>query len=235
MDQRSDEYEILAYAERAYELTQVSLAVQTHWGELTDKDRAWWRMQVASQADMGALKREVETLENDTQIFLYRQAGNVERCHTVLHHGSYSIANHSWQAVMLLFALYPGTPSQNLVLAVLGHDLAEQPLGDIPSPAKHKYPELAKLFGEIEARVMTTHFPVVSRALTALTPEENAWLKGVDRLELWMWAVEQHASGNTHVSHLRERVEHYMTKDPAPEEIMAYMKRCLSRARGDES
>src|SRR3990167_4251093 len=72
-----------------------------------------------------------------------RQAGRVERLHTVPHHVPHSVASHSWSVAVLILLLHP-KPSVRLLKAALLHDAAEAEIGDLPSPSKLKYPTLAK-------------------------------------------------------------------------------------------
>lgn len=121
-----------------------------------------------------------------------RECSRVERAHTLPHHGSYTNGQHSFDAVMLLFTLYPGDPPMHLVKAVLTHDFGERWCGDIPAPAKWSDGEFAKRSEQLEQRCL--------RAIgygIQLSPEENLWLKAVDTIELLLWAKQQIAMGNT--------------------------------------
>lgn len=123
---------------------------------------------------------------------MLRECSSVERSHTLPHHGSYTNGKHSFDAVMLLFALYPGEPPMRLVKAVLTHDFGERWCGDIPAPAKWCDREFARRSEDLERRCL--------RAIgfdIELTEDEQLWLKAVDTVELLLWAKEQLALGNT--------------------------------------
>jgi 5'-deoxynucleotidase YfbR-like HD superfamily hydrolase len=127
-------------------------------------------------------------------IRIIREAGHVKRCHTLPHHGSYNIAEHSWQAAMLLLHLHPN-PSLDLVKAVMFHDVAERYCGDMPAPTKWAHPKLAEAQEDAEVAVLTKlgllNYP--------LSLNDLAWLSAVDKLELLLWAYDQEALGNLHV------------------------------------
>lgn len=122
-----------------------------------------------------------------------REAGHVRRCHTLPHHGHYDVAQHSWQAISLLYHLHPD-PSRNLIWALLFHDAAERFFGDQPAQAGWSDAELRKRQKEAEARALEklgVNF--------TLTPEETNWLEALDKLELLLWCDDQEALGNRHV------------------------------------
>lgn len=120
-----------------------------------------------------------------------REGGMVQRVHTVPHHGTYSNAEHTYNALSLLFVLYPGTPSMNLIKALLWHDVAERWTGDIPGPMKYSIPELSKMIEDTEEAC----FEEMGVSIK-LTSEENKWLKAIDKIELWLWSADQIAMGN---------------------------------------
>jgi 5'-deoxynucleotidase YfbR-like HD superfamily hydrolase len=131
-----------------------------------------------------------------TQARALREAGHTKRCHTVPTVGEYSVATHCYHAVSLLFVLH-GNPSQELVKALLWHDAAERWLGDLPSPAKANFPEMAQYYEAAERAVMAERIGTF-----ALTTDEGRWLKAIDVLELHMWVLDQIAMGNQHVRHM---------------------------------
>lgn len=124
------------------------------------------------------------------RITYLREASNVERAHTLPHHGSYTVGKHSYDAVMLLLALKPDA-SLNLVKAVLYHDLGERFTGDVPTPAKHADGEMARRLDAFEARALD--FLDLRIELDA---EERRWLHAVDKVELLLWCKDQLALGN---------------------------------------
>ena len=132
-----------------------------------------------------------------TRLAATREAGTVRRCHIVPHHGQYNIAQHSYGAVSLVLLLHPN-PSVSLIKAVQWHDVAERWLGDVPAPAKWDNPELGEVYERTEAQLLNR-----LGLFAQLTAEEQAWLKAVDTLELWLWCREEEALGNAAVTPMR--------------------------------
>lgn len=149
-----------------------------------------------------------ETREHLRLVPLYREAGHVERCHTVPHHGAYSVGKHSWDAATLLLLLNP-SPSLELVKAMLWHDVPERWTGDAPATAKWNSAALAVAHRELEALISPRiGLPDTSR----LTPDERNWLGAIDRLELWLWAWEQGFLGNRNADRVRWNVEAWFSR-----------------------
>lgn len=155
------------------------------------------------------------------RVNILRECSKVERAHTLPHHGSYTNGQHQYDAVMLLFELYPGEPSMNLVKAVLTHDLGERWCGDVPAPAKWSDGEFAKRIDLLEQRCR--------RALgydIPLTPDEQNWLKAVDTVELLLWAKEQIAMGNTNAAIVVHNIVEWLKKggQKLPAEALDFVK-----------
>lgn len=136
-----------------------------------------------------------------TRLAATREAGTVRRCHIVPHHGQYNIAQHSYGAVSLLLLLHPN-PSLTLIKAVQWHDVAERWLGDIPAPAKWTHTELGEAYERAEEELLKR-----LGLFAQLTDPEQAWLKAVDTLELWLWCREEEALGNAAVIPMRRACE----------------------------
>jgi 5'-deoxynucleotidase YfbR-like HD superfamily hydrolase len=132
-----------------------------------------------------------------------REAGHVRRCHTLPHHGSYDVAQHSWQAVALLFHLHPD-PTRDLIWALLFHDAAERFYGDQPAQAGWADPELRKRQKEAEAKALTT-----MGLAFELNPSDKQWLEALDKLELLLWCDDQEALGNRHVKNCADLLRNW--------------------------
>lgn len=143
-----------------------------------------------------------------------REAGHVRRCHTMPHHGEYTVGKHSFDAVLILYALYPGEPSAALVKAVVMHDLGERWTGDVPAPAKWADGELAKRLGRLEARCID-HLG----GMPDLTADERRWLHGVDSLELMLWAKDQLALGNMAAATFIGALKSHLETTDLPDEL----------------
>ena len=87
------------------------------------------------------------------------------------------------------FMGYPLTDSE-LMHAALHHDEAERFLGDIPSPAKARFPMLAEQY-EIAERAILAEMDLS----WTLTPKESQMLHLCDKLDAYTWARKHGAHG----------------------------------------
>jgi 5'-deoxynucleotidase YfbR-like HD superfamily hydrolase len=114
-----------------------------------------------------------------------REGGGVKRHHTYKMVGEDTVGNHTFNMLNLLLVFQPDA-SSNLIKAVLWHDIAERFVGDTPSPVKKNFPAIKEALRQAEE--------VVNERLgikVELTPEEDSWLHGVDKLEYFIWLSEQ--------------------------------------------
>jgi hypothetical protein len=148
-----------------------------------------------------------ETTVVNKLILAMRESGFVKRCHTCRTIGEYTNAEHQWQCLVLLSKLHPD-PSKELIWAVAFHDVAERYLGDMPAsvgwfdPALKRQQNLAE---QDASYVLGLGFD--------LKPEDDWWLKSLDRLELLLWAEDQKALGNKHVNNLNTVVREWFRKE----------------------
>lgn len=161
-------------------------------------------------------------LHPDQRIRVLREAGAIRRAHNVFHHGEYTVGLHSYNAATIILTLHPD-PSMRLVKAILWHDAAERFLGDLPAPAKWYNPELARTYVEAE-KVVESHIGT-SDIIEGLSEDDRHWLHAADRLELLMWAQDQIAAGNLHVSNVLTNVLEWFQKnhERIPLQIRDYM------------
>lgn len=154
------------------------------------------------------------------RVLVAREAGAVERCHTFPHHGKYTVAEHCYGVVSLLFLLYP-IPSINLIKSCLWHDTAERFLGDLPAPTKWKHGELRAAYETVEEDTLKS-----LGFSFELTEEELSWVKVLDKLELWLWAQHQKAMGNRYIEDLKKRVEDWFDNslDNIPEPVLEFIR-----------
>lgn len=143
-------------------------------------------------------------------------AGATERCHALPHHGSYSVAAHSWGVAMLLWYIWP---ERFHVLGVhaLAHDVPELWTGDIPSPTIRSLGIEEKLGLVEEAVFRRLELPCY---VTDLSPEDRQRLLFCDRLEFMLWAHDQQDLGNRRMEQCLHKVRQYLVASmadvPAP-------------------
>jgi 5'-deoxynucleotidase YfbR-like HD superfamily hydrolase len=87
----------------------------------------------------------------DTLEFIAAGA-EVTRYHTVFTINKETVGHHSHGVAMMVLMIKPDA-SASLLKAALYHDLAEQVVGDIPSPAKRRF-DLGKRLDELEHAVI---------------------------------------------------------------------------------
>lgn len=119
-----------------------------------------------------------------------REGGMVQRCHTLPHHGSYSVAEHTYGVCQLIMTFHP-SPTVPLLRAALNHDVAERWIGDLPTTAKWLSPDLKYAMATAEEAVELAY----DLHPNSLTDDERRWLRAADLMELWLWAHEQVAQG----------------------------------------
>ena len=150
-----------------------------------------------------------------------REGGLTERTHTTPHHGSYSVAEHSWGVATLLAILHPD-PSRDLILAAMWHDVHERWTGDIPAPSKWclgkvVVDELKRFENSIESS-LEINFD--------LSAEDRKWLKACDMLEFWLWSIDQIALGNQNANEGRSNAERWFVthgdENEVPETILDF-------------
>lgn len=159
------------------------------------------------------------TNEAIKKVLRLREAGKVERCHTLPiagRHG-YTVGQHVYDMLALLVVLHP-SPSPQLFRAVVYHDAHERWTGDIPGALKYLTPELARYMDEQKGRIdKLVGYDV------PLSPEDAKWLKALDRIEFWLWCEDQVALGNKHVEGRLDAVIHQLHDTPMPDSCRDFM------------
>jgi len=121
------------------------------------------------------------------------QAGHVVRFHTRPEVGqNQTVASHTWRALVILTTLWPDT-SQDAMLHLLYHDVAEAELGDLPATTNWNYTNLPEEFKKAEDKYISG----LELLLTEhLTPIEQGRVKMADMLELVLHCMRQIQQGN---------------------------------------
>lgn len=156
----------------------------------------------------------------DNAVHALREASHVTRCHTIPHHGTYTVGQHSFDMLTLLFLLYPGgAPSLALVKAVVYHDFAERWTGDVPAAAKLSDGNLAKRIDLTEQKVLRT-----IGAHVEIEPEDRVWLNALDKLELYLWATDQIHLGNSNLQPLIADLREFFCTVPTPVAVVRFVE-----------
>lgn len=143
-----------------------------------------------------------------------RSGGRVERCHGLFHVGSYSNATHQWGVAMLMWYIWP-EDFPRLAIHCLTHDVPEAWVGDIPAPTGRYVPGLSTSLKAIETAL---NHKIGLPGEHDLNEEDFAKLKACDRLEFWLWSMEQvHLLGNKFAAEGLEEIERYFTEVKLPE------------------
>lgn len=155
------------------------------------------------------MDKRAQQRDTVNRVLAAREAGHVLRAHAVPHHGTYSIAVHSYHAVSLLLILHPN-PTIPLIRTMLWHDGAERWLGDLPSTGKAMEPELKEVYERAEDRMLKRIFGL-DRTLS-LDFEDECWVRSLDLLECWLWVQDQLAMGNRCVEQWNARCESWFKR-----------------------
>lgn len=129
-------------------------------------------------------------IDTNKLVIMLREASKVERYHTLPHHGSYTVGQHSFDMMSLAWVLMP-VVTRNVMLAIMFHDLPERWTGDIPGPLKESDGEFGKRLAQLEARIEASLGLKVE-----LTEDERMWVKVLDKVECFLWCHDQINMGN---------------------------------------
>ncbi len=149
-----------------------------------------------------------------------REGGKTERTHTTPHHGSYSVAEHSWGVATLLAVLHPD-PSRHLILAGMWHDVHERWTGDTPAPIKWCLGNVTK----DELKGLENSIGSSLGINFDLSTEDLKWLKACDMLEFWLWSMDQEALGNRNAKEGQTNAEYWFDthEDDVPDTVHNFM------------
>lgn len=124
-------------------------------------------------------------------------AGDVQRWHTWRSLNEQTVAAHSWGVAMVVAQIDPGNDAA--LKAALFHDLHEVEGGDIPYPAKRRYPDLGRAIAQQEA-----DFNTANNVDELWNEHDKRVLKWADMFELLMFSKREYHMGNTKFLHTIE-------------------------------
>jgi 5'-deoxynucleotidase YfbR-like HD superfamily hydrolase len=156
--------------------------------------------------------------ERHERVIYARDAAAVLRCHTWIVNHRQNVGEHTHNVLSLYLILHP-FPVMQTVMAIQFHDYSERHLGDVPAPAKWRYPALGEAYEETEKELLRDtgfHFRI--------SPSEQAWLKACDAIEFMLYAETEMQMGNRRVEQRLRTIHSYIAenKNKWPKEIMEF-------------
>lgn len=134
-----------------------------------------------------------------------RLAGRVLRYHTWPHIRPQTVAEHTWQVLRILYAIWPDVPS-HVVRYVVGHDVGEITVGDPPYPIKANNSVLKTEMDRIEGEAQDELFAGwMLGDVPELTEDERWAFKIAEFIEMWEWGWEEELLGNRFAIKVKER------------------------------
>jgi 5'-deoxynucleotidase YfbR-like HD superfamily hydrolase len=106
------------------------------------------------------------------------RAGRVRRWHTADFLPPQDVAQHSWNAAILLILAKPSVTVEELK-EILLHDVHELDFGDIPSPAKAQWPAIR----EAEAQFQQDFRESLGVPVQQLNVQQEVWINWADKME----------------------------------------------------
>lgn len=136
---------------------------------------------------------------------LVLKGGRVTRFHTKSFLKAETNAEHSFLVAWVAWWMVGGTPTANLLMAALAHDLPEYLTGDVPSPVKR---QLGGVLDGVESKVFAAAGVLPYTEL--LEGDEPKALKFADLCAGWLKCVYEVQLGNSTLAHTRTRYAEYM-------------------------
>jgi 5'-deoxynucleotidase YfbR-like HD superfamily hydrolase len=124
----------------------------------------------------------------------YRRGGIVKRFHIFDVLKENTVAHHTFNVIALLILCVDDELSQNLILAAMQHDLAEQETGDMPAPFKRRVEGLRQHIQDAEEAILKENG--LTNYEKRLSKKELAWLKLADSLEGALYCGDEYQRGN---------------------------------------
>lgn len=148
--------------------------------------------------------------EHVTKVLRLREAGHVERCHTIPHHGSYPVGLHTFHMLAMLVVLHPD-PHPLLFQAIIYHDVHERWTGDVPPVVRRLVPEFAASYDSACTKIeKAADCPNVF-----LSSDGRMWIRALDRLEFFLWCHDQVNLGNQHVAECMGEITRWLQDNRA--------------------
>jgi 5'-deoxynucleotidase YfbR-like HD superfamily hydrolase len=166
------------------------------------------------------------------RIKLAREGAAVERCHVHPHAQRYSVGHHSLDMVTLIILCWQEShagelPSSELITAAAFHDIPERVVGDVPQPVKVL---MDGALDDAEDNILNW-LGVGTQAFDLLTDEETAWLAACDRIELYLWCLEEASMrGQAYFWQWVKDYDAFFEANPPPEPLARVMREAKTHA-----
>lgn len=121
-----------------------------------------------------------------------RRGGAVLRYHTWPTLQRQTVAEHSWNMVRILVAIWEQAPAEAILYAEF-HDTPEVACGDPPYPVKAENPDLKAGFDRVEEEA------AVDMGIAQFLRPDEFWRRRVklcDVIEMWEFGLDERAMGN---------------------------------------
>lgn len=149
------------------------------------------------------------------RLLFVRDGGAVERFHSAPTLCGETVGHHSFGVAWMCWFLTDGTPSANLLLAALAHDLAEQETGDLPAPFKGA-PGVQEAVHRREDELL---YGAGMKYTHLLTPEEYNILRRADVYDGMLFCWRERAMGNRLIAPVFCKYMEYTERWPDKNEI----------------
>ncbi len=153
------------------------------------------------------------------RIWALRKGSHVKRWHTERIIGEQTVGKHSLDALSMLLVLHPN-PTITLIRAMAWHDMAESRCGDLPSHVLWRHNALRIYYEDLQEDTLQEDFGL---HLSQLTEEEKIWINAIDKLEAYLFSIEQVSMGNTGAFEFVERLEKWFREQPRLPAAVAQM------------
>lgn len=136
-----------------------------------------------------------------------RLAGRVIRYSTWPHIRQQSVAEHSWQLLRIVIAIWPDVPA-HVMRYIVTHDVGEITTGDLPYPIKANNPVLKAEVDRLEHTAQQELCVGWMLGDAVQLTDDEAWaVKLAEFIEMWEWGWEEELLGNRFAALVRERCE----------------------------
>jgi len=171
----------------------------------------------APEREMSEHTRERRDMRD--QLLFLRKAAETERFHSVRTIQHETVGHHSFGVAWICFLLSPTMPRVNLILAALGHDIAEHEAGDLPAPTKRAL-NIRAMFHNYEMKLIHEAGLIFD---WSLSEAEERILKLADAFDGFMSCIREREMGNKIVRNAAGNFQRYIheLKPQGVELIMA--------------